>query len=299
MPYPSHQELCWDRGILAGRHRPVWRHWREPYVFALAIPWPALLALIAGLYLAINLLFAALYRLDPAGIGGGAAPRASFAEAFFFSVQTLGSIGFGVLHPVSLYANLLVSAESLCGLLFVAITTGLAFARFARSNARFRFSESAVVFAYNGEPTLCFRLANERGNSIREARLRAFLAVDEISREGHRLRRLRPLVLQRDEGVAFLLVWTALHRIDATSPLHGLSPAELSRLQAEVVVAFSGVDETIERSVHAQAHWLVEQLRFGYCFADILEDQPSGAGNGPPRRINWAAFDKIRPCPLP
>jgi len=93
-------------------------------------------------------------------------------------------------------------------------------------------------------------------------------------------------------------VWTALHRIDATSPLHGLSPAELSRLQAQVVVAFSGVDETIERSVHAQAHWPAEQLRFGYCFADILEDQPSGAGTGPPRRINWAAFDRICPCPL-
>lgn len=297
MPPPSHQELHRDRGILAGRHRPVWRHWREPYVFALAMSWPAFLALIAGLFLAINLLFAALHRLDPAGIAGGAQPRASFAEAFFFSVQTLGSIGYGELHPVGLYANLLVTAESLCGLLFVAITTGLAFARFARSNARIRFSESAVVFTYNGEPTLCFRLANERGNSIREARLRAFLTLDEISREGHRLRRLKPLVLQRDQGVAFLLVWTALHRIDDASPLHGLSPADLRSLNAEVVVAFSGVDETIERPVHAQAHWPVEQLRFGCCFDDILEDHPGG--DGPPLRINWAAFDRIRPCPLP
>ncbi len=267
-------------------------------MFALALSWPAFLALIAGIYLAINLLFAALYRLEPSGIGGGAGARASFAEAFFFSVQTLGSIGYGVLHPVGLYANLLVTAESLCGLLFVAITTGLAFARFARSNARIRFSESAVVFAYNGEPTLCFRLANERGNSIREARLRAFLAVDEISCEGHRLRRLRPLKLQRDEGVAFLLVWTAMHRIDASSPLHGLTPADLSRLHAEVVVAFSGMDETIERPVHAQAHWPVERLRFGCCFADIIEENPSGTGNDGERRLNWAAFDRIRPCPL-
>ncbi|MFM1798634.1 MAG: hypothetical protein RLZZ117_912 [Cyanobacteriota bacterium] len=299
MPLPSHQELHKIRGILAGRHRPVWRHWREPYVFALALPWPAFLLLIAGLFLAINLLFAALHRLDPAGISGGALPRASFAEAFFFSVQTLGSIGYGVLHPVGLYANVLVTLESLCGLLFVAITTGLAFARFARSTARIRFSESVVVFAYNGQPTLCFRLANERGNSIREARLRAFLAVDEISREGHRLRRLRPLALQRDEGVAFLLVWTALHRIDATSPLHGLSPEDLRRLHAEVVVAFSGVDETIERPVHARAHWPVDHLRYGFSFADILEDHAGGVGVGPPRRINWAAFDRIRPCPLP
>ena len=161
--------------------------------------------------------------LDPAGIGGGAGPRASFAEAFFFSVQTPGSIGFGVLHPVSLDANLLVTAESLSGLLFVAITTGLAFARFARSNARIR----------------------------------------------------------------------------ATSRLDGLSPAELSRLQAEVVVAFSGMDETIERSVRAQAHWPVEHLHFGSCFVDILEDQPSDVGNGPPRMVNWSAFDRIRLCPLP
>jgi inward rectifier potassium channel len=299
MPPSSHQELHRERGILAGRHRPVWRHWREPYVFALAISWPAFLALIAGLFLAINLMFAALHRLDPAGIGGGAEGRASFAEAFFFSVQTLGSIGYGVLHPVGLYANLLVTAESLCGLLFVAITTGLAFARFARSNVRIRFSQSAVVFAYNGEPNLCFRLANERGNSIREARLRAFLAMDEISREGHRLRRLKPLVLQRDEGVVFLLVWTALHRIDATSPLHGLSPADLRRLNAEVLISFSGVDETIERPVHAQAHWPVDELRYGCCFADILEDHLSGTGDGPPRCINWAAFDQIHPCPLP
>ncbi len=233
-------------------------------MFALALPWPAFLLLIAGLFLAINLLFAALHRLDPAGISGGALPRASFAEAFFFSVQTLGSIGYGVLHPVGLYANVLVTLESLCGLLFVAITTGLAFARFARSTARIRFSESVVVFAYNGQPTLCFRLANERGNSIREARLRAFLAVDEISREGHRLRRLRPLALQRDEGVAF-----------------------------------SGVDETIERPVHARAHWPVDHLRYGFSFADILEDHAGGVGVGPPRRINWAAFDRIRPCPLP
>jgi len=283
------QELRRERGVLAGRHRPVWRHWREPYVLALSLPWPGFLALIAGSYLLINLLFTGLYLLDPGGIGGTAGPRATFTEAFFFSVQTLGSIGYGVLHPVGLAANLIVTAESLTGLLFVAISTGLAFARFARSNARIRFSELAVIHPYNGVPTLSFRLANERGNLIREARLKAFLAVDEISVEGHRLRRLRPLVLERDEGVAFLLVWTAMHRIDATSPLFGLGPVDLQRLNAEVLVAFSGVDETIERSLHAQASWPADQIRFGACFADMLQAT---------HRINWSLFDCIRPCPL-
>ena len=124
--------------------------------------------------------------MAPGGIGGTAGPRATITEAFFFSVQTLGSIGYGVLHPAGLAANLIVTAESLTGLLFVAISTGLAFARFAR----IRFSELAVIHPYNGVPTLSFRLANERGNLIREARLKAFLAVDEISVEGHRLRPL-------------------------------------------------------------------------------------------------------------
>lgn len=296
---PLRQKLRRESGLLAGRHRPVWRHWREPYLFALAIPWPAFLALIASLYLAINLLFARLYLLDPSGIGGTAGPRASFVEAFFFSVQTLGSIGYGVLHPRGLTTNVLVSIEALCGLLFVAITTGLVFARFARSNARIRFSEVAVVHPYNGVPTLCFRLANERGNNLREVKLQAFLAVDEISLEGHRLRRLKPLPLERDRGVAFLLVWTAMHRLDASSPLHGLTPADLARLHADVVVAFSGVDQTIERPVHAQGHWPLERLRFGCCFADMLHDAPDGVPAAIPDRIDWSAFDRVRPCPLP
>lgn len=282
---PVHRE----QGLLAARHRPAWRHWREPYVLALALPWPAFLALIAGSYLLINLLFAALYLLVPDGIGGTAGPRATFAEAFFFSVQTLGSIGYGVLHPQGLAANLIVTAEALTGVLFVAISTGLAFARFARSNARIRFSKLAVIHPYNGVPTLSFRLANERGNRIREARLRAFLAVDEISTEGHRLRRLRPLVLERDQGVAFLLVWTAMHRIDPSSPLHGLGPADLERLNAEVLVAFSGVDETIERPLHAQASWPGEHIRFGASFVDMIQAN---------HRLNWAVFDAIRPCVL-
>ena len=283
------QDLRRERGVLAGRHRPAWHHWRDPYVLALALSWPGFLALIAGSYLLINLLFAGLYLLDPAGIGGTAGSRALFAEVFFFSVQTLGSIGYGVLHPVGLAANLIVTAESLTGLLFVAISTGLAFARFARSNARIRFSELVVIHPYNGVPTLSFRLANERGNSIRDARLKAFLAVDEISLEGHHLRRLLPLALERDEGVAFLLVWTAMHRIDASSPLHGLDADQLRQLNAEILVAFSGVDGTIERSLHAQVSWPAEQIRFGVCFADMLQAT---------HRIHWGLFDCIRPCPL-
>jgi inward rectifier potassium channel len=285
----TRQQLQHQRGLLARRGQSAWSHWREPYVLALAVPWPGFLLLISVQALTINLLFAALYLLDPQGIGGSAGLQSPFARAFFFSVQTLGSIGYGALYPQSLLTNLLVTAESLSGLLFIAITTGLAFARFARSDARIRFSKQAVIHTYNGVPTLSFRLANERGNSIRDARLQAFLAVDEISSEGHRLRRLKPLQLERDRSVEFLLVWTAMHRIDNNSPLHGLDAQALEHCNAELLVSLSGVDETIERPLHAQAHWSHEQLRFGRCFNDMIAS----------RQIDWAAFDQLRFCPLP
>ena len=267
------------------------RHWREPYLLALAMSWPAFLASVALVYLGINLLFAGLYVLDPAGIGGGAGEAVSFPEAFFFSVQTLGSIGYGVLHPVSFYAHLVVTAESLSGLLFIALTTGLAFARFSRSTARIRFSHLAVVHTYNGSPTLAFRLANERRNGLLEARLRLFLSVDEVSAEGHRMRRLKPLALERDQGIAFLLIWTAMHRIDASSPLHGMGSDQLRELNAELVVAFSGIDETLERPVHARTSWPAEQIAFGCCFVDMLQHT-----NGE-TRIDWSLFDRTRLCP--
>lgn len=281
-------------GILAVTDRFRWlQQWREPYLLALSLSWPLFLLLLGLVYLAINLVFALLYRLDPQGLSGSATGGApSFSEAFFFSVHTLGSLGYSVLRPADLIANLEVTAESLTGLLFVALSTGLAFARFARSSARIRFSRQAVVHTYNGVPTLVFRLANELHNGLLDARLRACLAIDEVSEEGHRMRRLRPLALERDQGIAFLLVWTAMHRIGRDSPLHGLTPADLERLKAEVVVAFSGVDETIERSVHARASWPVDRLVFGACFEDVL------TGNDG-EQIDWSAFDAIHPCPLP
>lgn len=292
------QHLRRQHGLLTAQEsQRWWRHWREPYLLALSLNWPLFLGLLALVYLAINLLFASLYLADPAGLAGTTAGRTSFAEAFFFSVQTLGSIGYGALHPLSLYVNLLVVAESFSGLLFIALSTGLVFARFSRSTARIRFSKLAVVHRYNGLPTLSFRLANERGNNILEARVRAYLSVDEISQEGHRMRRLLPLPLERDQGIAFLLVWTAQHRIDASSPLHGLTQAELADRHAELVVAFSGVDETIERPIHSRCSWPMSRIGLGLCFIDMVEVERVENG-GDLHRIDWSAFDRTRPCPL-
>lgn len=289
----SRVRLIQERGgVFAVVERLPWlRLWREPYHLMLAVPWPVFFALVVLTYLAINLLFACLYRLDPGGIGGVPGGRAGFVDAFFFSVQTLGSIGYGVLHPASGLVNLIVTAESLAGILFIAVITGLAFARFSRSTARIRFSDVATLHTYNGMPTLMFRLANERRNTILEARLRAFLAIDEISAEGIAMRRLVPLPLRREEGIAFLLTWTGMHVIDASSPLRGLDADDLERAHADLLVSFSGIDETLERPIHARHHYPPAMVLFDHCFVDMVQ------ARGEQRLIDWSQFNRVRPCP--
>ncbi|WP_371734004.1 ion channel [Synechococcus sp. CCY 9618] len=226
-------------------------------------------------------------------MGGTASGRARFDEAFFFSVQTLASIGYGVLHPTSLTVHLLVTVEAFLGLIFIALTTGLAFARFARSSARIRFSEVATEQTCNGVPTLMFRIASERRNTILEARLQAVLAIDERSAEGLWMRRLHRLPLVREQGATFLPTWTAMHVIDAASPLHGLGAADLAAANAEVLVAFRGIDETMERPVHARHACASPQLAFDCCFVDLVKHHGDG------RRIDFSRFNLAVACPPP
>jgi inward rectifier potassium channel len=280
-------------GIFSAVNPADWiRHWRYPNHLMLAVPWPIFFGLIAAGYLLLNLLFSLLYRIDPHGIAGVAGATTSFAEAFFFSVQTLGSIGYGALHPASLFTNLIVTFESLLGLLVIALMTGMAFSRFSRSTARILFSEAVTVHDYDGVPTLMFRVANERRKTILEARIQAYLAIDERTSEGHRMRRLHPLTLNRDRSPLFLLTWTVMHPIDQHSPLHGRTPRELAASGADIVVSFSGIDETLERPIHAHHNYPISQVLFGQGFVDMMHE-----ADGEGQSIDFANFNRTYSCP--
>jgi inward rectifier potassium channel len=279
-------------GIFSAVNPTDWiRHWRYPNHLMLAVPWPVFFGLIAAGYLLLNLLFSLLYWIDPHGIAGVAGATTSFAEAFFFSVQTLGSIGYGALHPASLFTNLIVTVESLLGLIVIALMTGMAFSRFSRSTARILFSEEATVHTYNGLPTLMFRLANERRKAIIEAQLRAYLAIDERSAEGQRMRRLLPLNLLRDHSPLFLLTWTVMHPIDPQSPLLGATANSLQAANAEIVISFSGIDEILERPIHAHHHYPLAQVHFDHRFVDMMI-----AEDDMPPQLEFANFNQIEPC---
>lgn len=275
------------RGVLQLSDAGAWHsYWRDPYHLLLTIPWPGFFLLIVLVYGLLNTLFALAYLAGGDGIAQ--AQSGSFWDAFFFSVQTLTSIGYGALYPQTLYANAVVTVEALVGLLGLAVVTGLVFTRFAQSTARVLFSQVAVVTPYNGVPALMFRTANQRGNPVIEAQMRVYLLRDEVSLEGSVMRRLYPLNLLRGETPSFSLTWTAIHPVDLDSPLWGQTAASLAQLRGQIIVSLSGIDETVTQAVHARHVYQAQEILWDHRFIDIIHEIPGGD-----RYIDFSHFHDV------
>jgi inward rectifier potassium channel len=247
----------------------VEREWfGDLYHRALTIGWPSFFAIGAATYGAANLFFAALYFLQSGAVAQARA--GSFTDTFFFSVQTMATIGYGVMSPATFYANVLMTLETGVGLMFIALTTGLVFARFSRPTARVLFSNVAVVGPYNGVPTLSIRLANQRQNQLLAAEVSMTLVRDEMSQEGELTRRFYDMVLLRDRSPVFALSFRVMHPIDENSPLFGLNGEALIEQHAEIIIIAGGVDETLAQTVNARASYLPHEILWDRRFADIF-----------------------------
>lgn len=234
----------------------------------LVINWWQFLGLWSIFYLTINVIFALAYLTTKGGIAK--AKPDSFADAFFFSVQSLSTIGYGAMYPKTLYAQILVTIEVLIGIILVAMATGLMFARFAQPRARVLFSEVAIISPFNQVPTLMFRVANQRNNRIIEARIQVSLLINEVSSEGIELRRLYDLPLLRSESPSFALSWLVMHPIDRSSPLWGETPESLNRSDAVILIILTGLDETFSATIHARYTYKVSDFLWSVRFTDIL-----------------------------
>jgi inward rectifier potassium channel len=198
------------------------RQWLDDsYVRLLSSSWKRVFGVIALIYLNANMLFALLYLVIGNGIQN--ARPGSFADAFFFSVQTLSTIGYGQMYPIGTAANLVVTLEALSGFAFYGMITGLIFSKFSRPSARVLFSKVAVICTYQGVPHLMIRLANQRRNRIVEANVNLVILRDDKEAEGVLLRRFVDLVPLRAKVPLLQLTWTLMHRIDETSPLYGMT----------------------------------------------------------------------------
>jgi inward rectifier potassium channel len=263
-------------------------HWGDPYHLLLTISWSQFLALVATAYLAANAAFALAYLAGGPDITN--AEPGSFVEAFFFSVETMATVGYGVMSPSTLYANILSAIEGVTGLLGFAIVTGLSFARFARPTARVLFSRVAVVRPFDGVPTLMFRVGNQRHNNILEARVRMSLLQDEQSAEGDTMRRFHDLRLVRSQTPVFGLTWTVMHPIDGRSLLSGLTPADLEKVNGEILVTLTGLDETFGQLVHARHSFRIRDIHWNMRFVDIIGPEEDGE-----RAIDYTRFHDIAP----
>ncbi len=259
---------------------------RDLYHSLLTASWPSLLLLVVAAYVAVNAAFALAYLALGDGVANARA--GSFGDAFFFSVQTLATIGYGKMAPRTTAANVLVAAEALLGLLGLAVVTGLTFAKFSRPTARVLFSRIATVAPYDGVPSLLFRLANERASQIVDAHLEVTIVRDEITAEGERVRRMRDLALRRDRSAFFALTWTAVHSVDASSPLHGATPESLARTGTDIVVSLTGFDESLAQIVHARHVYRPSDVVFGARFRDVLSERPDGT-----RSIDYRRFHEL------
>ncbi|HJY84310.1 MAG TPA: transposase, partial [Candidatus Binatia bacterium] len=239
-----------------------------------------LVLIVAACYVAGNSLFALGYLLDPGGIDHARA--GSFGDAFFFSIQTMATIGYGQMVPHSLFANVLVMIEALVGVLGFALMTGLIFAKISRPSARVLFSRVAIITQRDGIPSLLFRMANARGNQVVEAQVHLVLTRDEITREGEPFRRLHDLELTRRQHALFTMTWTAVHPITAQSPLADATPASLAAADTEIIVSLIGFDETFAQTVHARYSYTARDIVWRGQFVDVLSRLPDGQ-----RRIDY------------
>jgi inward rectifier potassium channel len=239
-------------------------------------------------YIFANALFALAYLASGNGIEN--ARPGSFSDAFFFSIQTMASIGYGAMYPKTTAANILVTLESLVGLFGVTMATGLMFARFSRPTARVIFSRVAVIVPYEGVPTLMFRTANQRRNLILEASLRVSLAKDEITAEGDFMRRIYELKLLRSQNPSFSLSWTAIHPIDEFSPLYGVTPESLIEDETTVLITLTGIDEAVGQNIYAHYTFGSQDILWDMRFVDILVWKPNGD-----RYIDYSHFHDVKP----
>jgi inward rectifier potassium channel len=248
--------------------------WTDLYHRSLTATWPTFFAGSGSIFLILNGAFAFLYSLGDRPVAN--VDPGSFLDLFYFSIETLATVGYGDMHPQTHYGHLVATVEIFTGMSFLAMMTGLAFARFSRPRARFVFADHPVVTLHDGKPTLMIRVANARHNTISGATAGLWLIRAEQSPEGHFFRRYYELELRRKENPVFALSWTIFHVIDEASPLFGLSPDDHERADAALVLSLGGLDDNSAQQLHGRRTYSQQDIRWQHRYVDITANSSEG-----------------------
>ncbi len=248
--------------------------WADPYRIAVDLTWPGFLAGLVGIYVAVISLFAVLYFLVPGSVAN-ARPHV-FTDCFFFSLETLATVGYGYMYPATLFGHCVAAAEILTGLAFTALLTGLIFVRFSKPRAKFLFADHPVVTTHNGVPTLMLRIGNGRATVLAEARVKVSVLVSETSKEGATFRRTHELALVRSSLPVFPLTWTVMHEIKQDSPLAGLDAETYLAADVRLFVSLEARDPTLALVVHDLRSYSPDKVTFAARYVDIVSVDTDG-----------------------
>lgn len=261
--------------------------WADLYHYLMTVSWPQLFGSFATVFLVFNVAFAALYEIQPDSIAH-LNPQ-GYWGCFFFSIETLATVGYGDMHPQTLYGHVVSACEIFIGTMSLALLTGVMFARFSRPRARFMFARVAVIRRINGQRTLMLRAANARQNIVLEASARLRLVRDAQTAEGWRIRKIEDLKLIRHQHPIFQLGWTLMHVIDDHSPLHNTTPQALAKDRVRLVLTLSGTDETTGQTLMARQEYAHDALHWNHGFVDILHIGEDGND-----RVDYSKFHDTR-----
>ncbi|HUR00712.1 MAG TPA: ion channel [Gemmatimonadaceae bacterium] len=242
------------------------------YHWLLTISWPKFLGFIAVAYVAVNMLFAGAFLLCGPGAlqsVAGTFANESFYRAFFFSVDSFATIGYGNIIPVGVAANALVTIEAFLNILGIALATGVIFSRFSRPSANIIYSRNAIVAPYQDTTALEFRIANGRSSQLIDVQVQVILTKMELV-DGTRVRKFYDLELERERVVFFALSWTVVHPIDAKSPMWRATRQDMLDCDAEILILLSGTDETISQTVHSRSSYKADEIVWGARFANMF-----------------------------
>jgi inward rectifier potassium channel len=246
----------------------------DPYHLAVSLSWPAFVIGAFGCLIAINVVFATLYTLEPGAVQN--LPKGDVLRAFFFSLETLATVGYGEMAPASVYGHLVAAIEIVLGMAFTAILTGILFVRFSKPKPRILFADKAVVAVHNGRQTLMVRIANGRLTMLTHATARLAVLVVEVSDEGQAFRRVHDLQLTRSDLPIFPLTWTLMHTIDEASPLFGLGAKDLEAIEARVFLAVEARDSALGAQVQDLGAFEHHQVMFGMRYSDAVSIDEAG-----------------------
>ncbi len=247
------------------------------YHILTGISWPVFILLILCAYLTVNMLFSFLYLAIGVNhlVGhGGSGGMDAFWDAFFFSAQTLTTVGYGRISPEGIPASMVAAIESLAGLMGFALATGLLYSRFARPQGRILFSKHALIAPYRNGSAWMFRMANARNNQLIETEVQVSLSMVDPA-DG--TRRFHELALERKSINFFPLSWTIVHPIDADSPLRGLTAEDFRDGDGEFFIQIKAFDDSFSQTVYVRNSFRFDEVVYGAKFEFIFGRAESGA----------------------